>query len=366
MIMPARASANASWAHRVVIAFGALLLILGFEPQARALEKLVFAWPGAISSAIAPFTFAEDLGFFAEEGITMDVVVLQGSGVILPQLVNGTIFTSYITLDPLIIAREPGKPNFDVRFAYNAVRNSIWEISVLDSSPIHTIKDLAGKSIGVGALTFGNVPMTKGILKSEGVDAASVQFVAVGVGVPAFEALRRKQVDALNLYDIMDKTLEQQGTKIRVLGFPPEFEGVTSHGLPFRNKDIKERPQLVAGFGRAVAKGTVACIENPKGCLASYWKHNPTANTTGEAASRELELLQVRLKNMTYFDPGEPRKWGVFSDKDWTAAANSLAAGGLIASPNVRLDTLYTNQFVADFNRFDADAVCAKAKAFTQ
>jgi NitT/TauT family transport system substrate-binding protein len=339
--------------------------IMASVKPAAALEKLVFAWPGALSSAIAPLDFAEDLGFFAEEGISVDTVVLQGSGVILPQIVGGTVFTSYITLDPLIISRDPGKPNFDIRFAYNAVRNSIWEISVLDESPVHSIKDLAGRSIGVGALTFGNVPMTKGILKREGVDPTSVQFVAVGVGVPAFEALRRKKIDALNLYDIMDKTLEQQGTKIRLLSFPPEFKGVTSHALPFRNKDIKERPQLVGGFGRAFAKGTVACLENPTGCLESYWKHNATARTEGEAAARELELLSVRLANMTTFDAGQPKAWGSFSDKDWLAATNSLAAGGLIASGDVKLDTLYTNQFVADFNRFDEGAVRAKAHAFS-
>ena len=53
-------------------------------------------------------------------------VTLDGSGVIMPQLMSGQVFTTFSTLDPLIISRQPGRPNFDFRFVYNSARNSIW------------------------------------------------------------------------------------------------------------------------------------------------------------------------------------------------------------------------------------------------
>jgi NitT/TauT family transport system substrate-binding protein len=334
---------------------------------ATAADRIDYAWPGALSSGIAPFTFADDLGYFKQENITFDVVVLAGSGVIIPQLMAGTIFSAYSTLDPLIVSRQPGKPDFDFRFVYNAVRNSIWEISVLDTSPIRSIKDLGGKTIGVGALTFGNVPMTKAILKEEGVDPATVPLVAVGVGVPAFQALRSGKIDALNLYDIMNVLLQQQGTKIRILPFPPQFTDVSSHGFPVTNKMIRERPDLVAGFGRAVAKGTVACIANPEGCLQSYWKHYPELKPAGDEAAaikHEMPLLQTRLKNMTIWHDGQPHKYGLFSDQDFTTDIASLRVGGVIGDSEIKLDTLFTNQFVDDYNKFDAAAVEKTAKAY--
>jgi NitT/TauT family transport system substrate-binding protein len=349
-----------------IVSLAALAALAGTAvPASAAPDKIVFAWPGPSSSALAPFTFAQELGFFKDENLELDVISLDGSGTIIPQLMNGSIFSSYIALDPLIISRQPGKPNFDFRFVYNAVRNSIWEVSVLDESPIQSIKDLAGKTIGVGNLSFGNVPMTKAIVKREGISLDDVQFVAVGVGAPAFEALRNKRVDALNLWDIQDVQLQLQGTKIRLLQFPPEFRGVTSHSLPVTNKMIAEHPDLVARFGRVVAEGTVACVANPRGCLDSFWKHYPKpAPDEDEAVKREMPLLKTRLDNMMVWNDGQPKKYGIFSERDWTTDINSLRVGGLIGDTEIKLDTLYTNQFVDDFNRFDQDAVIRKAQAY--
>lgn len=344
----------------------ALAIALGGAlPALAAPDKIVFAWPGPPSSGLAPFSFAQELGLFKDENIDFDVISLDGSGTIIPQMLNGSVFTSYITLDPLIISREPGKPNFPIRFVYNAVRNSIWEISVLADSPIKTTKDLGGKTIGVGSLAFGNVPMTKAILKADGIDLSTVQIVAVGVGAPAFQALRSKRIDALNLWDIEDVQLAMEGTKILVLPFPPQFHGVTSHSLPVTNKMIAEHPDLVARFGRVVAEGTVACVANPQGCLDAYWKHYPKpAADEAAALAHELPLLKTRLANMEVWDDGEPHKYGIFHERDWTTDINSLRVGGLLDNSDIKLDSLYTNQFVADYNRFDPAAIVARAKAY--
>jgi NitT/TauT family transport system substrate-binding protein len=286
--------------------------------------------------------------------------------VILPQLMSGAVFTTFSTLDPLIISRQPGKPNFDFRFVYNSARNSIWEISVLDGSPIKSVKDLGGKTIGVGALTFGNISMTKAILKQVGVDPNSVQFVAVGTGVPAFTALRTGKIDALNLFDIKDAEMRLEGMKIRLLAFPPEFSDVSSHAFPVTNKSIREHPDLIVKFGRISAEGTIACNANPTACLLSYWKHYPElrpAGTQDEALKETLPLLAVRLRNMMLWQPGEPHKYGLFSDKDWTTEITSLRVGGQI-TVDPKLDTLYTNQFVDDYNKFDVGSVVRKAKAY--
>jgi NitT/TauT family transport system substrate-binding protein len=364
MRFPSLARVRTSVSRFTVIA---LLAALTIAPvRAAGPETLVFAWPGPITIGYAPFTFAEELGYLKEENIAISTVSLDGSGIILPQLMSGAVFTTFSTLDPLIIARQPGRPNFDFRFVYNAARNSIWEISVLDNSPIKSIKDLAGKTIGVGALTFGNVSMTKAILKQAGVDPASVQFVAVGTGVPAFQALRSGKIDAMNLFDIMDAEIRLEGTKVRLLKFPPEFTGVSSHAFPITNKMMHDRPDLVAKFGRIAAEGTIACNANPTECLRSYWKHFPELRPQGseaDALRMTLPLLTVRLNNMMSWQDGQQHKFGLFSDKDWTTEIVSLKVGGLIAQ-DPKLDSLYTNQFVDDFNKFDVGAVVRRAKAF--
>ncbi len=49
--------------------------------------------------------------------------------------------------------------------------------------------------------------------------------------------------------------------------------------------------------------------------------------------------------------------------KDWTTEIVSLKVGGLITQ-DPPLDSLYTNQFVPDFNKFDVGAVVRRAKAY--
>lgn len=350
------------------LTLAAPLLVCG-SPYARATEKVTIALGSSPHVGSAPLTFAQELGFFADEGLQLELVVLSGTNIIISQLLNGTITSAVHSVEPLIIARQPGKPNFPYKFVYNLVRNTQWEVATLDSGPIKTLRDLQGKTIGVGAVTWGNVAMTKAALKKSGVDLDSVKFVSVGTGVPAMEALRNGQVDAINLFDTMHLSYEQAGVKLRRLRFPVEFDGVTSHGLPASNKLIKERPDLIERTGRAVAKGTLACTANLEGCVRSYWKYYPSSapnqgSETEEALKKSVALLQSRLKNMTYFREGAPKLWGSFTDDDWKINSQALFVGGQIETPDVAPDSLYTNQFVDKFNDFKSSEVIERAKKY--
>ncbi len=352
--------------HMALAGVLSLATLSGFAGSALAqtIDKVTFAWPGAGSSSLAPFAFAKELGFYKEENLDLDIIYLQGAGIVLPQLMSGAITTSYITLDPLVIARQPGNANFDVRFVYNIVRRSPWEIAVLADGPIKTLKDLDGKTIGVGALTFGNVPMTKAMLARAGVKA---DIISVGVGGTAFFALKSGKIDALNLWDVQDAQLEQDGTKIRRLTLPPEFATAAGHSMPVTNKLIRERPDIIAKFGRVLAKGTVACEANPEGCLFAYWKEFPATKPPGsdkDAIAYEMPLMQSRLQNMVFWREGEKQDFGAFTDHDFNVTIDSLKAGGLIDNSDTKLDTLYSNQFVPEYNKFDRNDVIAKAKAY--
>ena len=48
----------------------ALVMALASQP-ASAQEKVTFAWPVAINSGLAPFIFAQELGFFKEENVAV-------------------------------------------------------------------------------------------------------------------------------------------------------------------------------------------------------------------------------------------------------------------------------------------------------
>jgi NitT/TauT family transport system substrate-binding protein len=350
---------------RAAVLLGVLFAAYFGTGHASAADVVHFAWPGNMSSGYAPFSFAQDLGFFAEEGITIDTVVLQGAGTIIPQIVNGSITTGFITLSPLIVARQPGGPNFEIKYAYNIVPASIWELAVLDQSKIRALPDLAGKTIGVGALNFGSIPLTKALLVAQGVHVDRINFLPVGLGAPAFRALQTGEVDVLNLYDIMNVMMEQRGIKIRRLQLPAEFAAVSSYGLPFSNKVLAEKPDLVARFGRALAKGTVACKANPAGCLSAYWKDRSDqrpVDLAEETRNQQLSLMMARVDKMLASDT--QADIGAFSDGDWTTTINALHVGEQISTTNIDFRALYTNALVPEFNRFNREEVVKKARAY--
>jgi len=344
------------------------MLLSGAALAEKKLERITFAWPSAINSGIGPLNFADELGFLREEGLELEVIVLSGAGSVIPQLMSGKVLSAYIAIEPLVISRQPGKPNFPVKFVYNYQRKTIWEISVPEASPIKSVKDLAGKIVGVGGLQWGNIAMTKAIFERSGLKADSVSLVAVGTGVPAFEAIKRGQVDALNLYDTMNTQLDLMGFKMRRLTLPPELGEISSHGIPFSDKVIKERPDLVEKFGRALARGTVACAANPENCVRAYWKRYPALKPAIDekvAMEREVALVKDRIEKLTFFRKGEPRRFGEWSEKDWIGTIDGLKVGGQIET-NAKIDisTLYTNKFIEQFNKFDAAEAERKANAY--
>lgn len=330
-------------------------------------EKFVFALPNVINASLSPLSFAEELGYFKAEGLVVDTPVLVGSGVLIPQLLNGSIHSTYSAFEPLVISKKEGGANFPFRFGYNFLRKSVWELAVLESSPIKDVAGLAGKTVGVGGMTWGNVPGTRAILKAAGIPSGQITLAAIGDGTPALEALRRGDVAATNLYDTKHIQFEQAGVKLRRLPLPPKFSGISSHGMPFTERVIASRPDLIGRFGRAFTKGIVACQVAIENCLRAFWKRNPDHKPQNAEAAlpNELMLLQARLDSMLSFRPDEPKLYGAFTDKDWLPMIEALKdAEQIPATLNLPLETLYTNQFVSEFNKFDLATVAKEAKEY--
>lgn len=353
--------------RHVLAGMAGLTATAAFAGRAHAHDRFVFAWPSAINSGVAPISFAKELGYFAEEKLDVEVQVLTGSGVIIPQLMAGAVDAAYSSLEPLIISRQPGKPNFPIRFAYNFLPRSIWEFAVLDKSPIKSSADFKDKTIGVLALTSGNILMTRAIVEGAGIRWGSVRLQGVGTGVAAFEALRKGQIDVLNLFDTAHVRLGQSGTPIRIVDVPAKFQNISSHGLSVLDSKLAKNPELFERFGRALTKGIVACNANIPASIQAYWRDypalRPSTGTEEDNLRREVEVLKVRMRNLLPEGSGTTRPYGAFSDDEWRAVIAALQAGGEVTNPNVPLDTLYTNALVPAYNRFDVQEVIAQAKA---
>ena len=336
---------------------------------ARAAEKVVFGTGSAVSLTSAPVTMAMGMGFFKEEGLDVELQPFRGgSGVLMPQIVNKSVLVGFPALDVLIIARQPGRDYMPLRFFYNMARISIYELVVPEASPIKRVADLRGKKIGVGALTWGSIPILKALLKEEGLEVGKdVDLIAVGQGAGAYHAFASGQVDALDLFDVPHAELESLGAKIRRLPLKDKFVGLGSNSLIAHDDTLKSNPRMLAGFGRAIAKATVACETNMPACVRTFWQQypqlKPTQGTEEEKLANGVRILGTRLEKMLAFPPGGPQSFGEFPAQMWKEYVETLHAGGQTITKAIAIETLYTNDLVPEFNKFDRAVIIRAAKA---
>jgi len=330
----------------------------------QAQQKLVFGTVTTVTLSVGIIVAAKQLGFFKEEGLDVDIVEFNGTGTLLPQMTAKRVQVGYPNPDVLIISRQPGKDPLPLKYFYNATRESAWEFAVMADSPIKELKDLNGKKLGIGALTFGNVPITRAMFKELGIN---VELVPVGVGAPAFLAFREKKIDGLNLFDAQHATLEVQGTQIRRLAMPKKYKDLFSNGFIAHEDMLKDNPKALAGFGRAIAKTSVFCEANRAACVRAYWVLYPNQKPTGideaKAVADGVKVLSARFDKYLDFDDQKNRRWGEFPAQVWKDFATTLFEGGQLATKDVPVETCYTNALVPEMNRFDAAAIVARAKA---
>ncbi|NYT37701.1 ABC transporter substrate-binding protein [Allopusillimonas soli] len=350
----------------VAALIGAALVSAAGISQAADMEKVSFAYPTNISLSNAPTLMAVGMGYFKEAGLDVSINFFQGSAVMLPQIAQKHVTFGWITPDPLVVSLQPKRDPLPVKMFYNGIYLSPFEIVVPADSPLQSLKDLKGKKIGVGAMSWGNVLVTETMLKDLGyTQQKDYTLVPVGVGPTAFRALQDGSIDALNLFDTFHTQMENRGAKLRRLPFEKKYRELFSSGLIAHNDTLKERPDLVVAFGKAATKGVIACNANPVACVKNFWKlypnTKPAQGTEQEKLDDAVKVLQVRLKTM--IPPEGLKEMGYYTEEAWKHYAELLHAGGQLPTADVPVQTLYTNDFVKSINDFDADAVVAAAKS---
>ncbi|MCW5679953.1 MAG: ABC transporter substrate-binding protein [Xanthobacteraceae bacterium] len=342
----------------VRIGFAALLSVSASSLAANAQEKIVVGQATATSLTFGPVFAAIELGFFKEEGLELDFKNFSGASVLIPQIANKSVTIGFPGPDPLILSRQPGRDPLPVQFFYNAARQSIWQFLVLEDSPIKTLSDMRGKKIGVGALANANVPITRAMLAELGMTMTKdYSFLAVGVGAPAFRATQNKDVDVYNTFDTNIAAFENTGTKLRRIPQDQKYLDLFSNGFAAHIDTIKDKPQIVIGFGRAFTKGIIVCEVNPDFCVKNFYKYNPTLRPQGVSDEDALKLgrhvLASRMSSYLAFPKGEKRTFGVYSEKSWKEFVKALHTGGELSTDNIDVSTLYTNKFAPEYIRFD-------------
>lgn len=351
----------------VLAALGTSLLLAGAAAHAADEVTVGLAIPLTADSG-GVYALGNELGFFAEENLAVKTIVFQGAGALLPQVASKKITVGFPLPEPVLGSYETGKTPLPVTYFYNATPSNEIELAVLEDSDIKSIADLKGKKIGVGALTWGTIPSTRALLRTQGLAAGrNVDIVAVGVLGSGFLALRQGRVDALNYNSIWHAMLEQTGTKIRRLPYPDTFRRMNSNGFIAHQDTVKNDPQLLARFGRAYTKALVACDANPNLCVEAFWRMQPESRPKDGDAAKNLEqaasLAKLRMSKVLRTPEGQARTVGQFDLDVIKRFVKSMNEAGEFNTDQIPVERIFDNSLVPEFSKFDAAAVRAKAQA---
>lgn len=341
-----------------------LASVIASPAQAQDLRQVTFGLPNVtMTPAFCMFAVASELGFFAEEGLDVRVQTMQGAGQVAQLLAAGSIEIGGVTPEPIWTSIDQG---YDFRIVYNLVREPTGAIGVPEDSPINGLEDLAGKRLGVQSLGSSNIVLTNALLPRVGVDPEDVQYLAVGVGAQAYQALMAGHVDGLATSDTNFAPLENMGLKLKYF-LGPGQEALFSTQVVVQGSTLEQDPDFITRFGRALAKGTTVAVEDPEACIRMMWKQYPDTIEIGRAEDEQLAgsllVLQKRLDLMMDDDSAE-HGWGWTNPENvqiWNTFATDTA---IIPKSIENVENHFTNDFVEAYNDFDRDEVLARAAAW--
>ena len=277
---------------------------------------------------------AQEKGYFAEEGLNVTIYTPVDPSTILQTVGKGSDDFGISYQPDVLLARGQGVPVVSVA---GMVQHPLNSVMALRSSGITTPKDLVGKKVGYPGIPT-NEPLLDTMLKADG--ARGLEDVElVNVGFDLVPALLSGSVDAIvGAYWTHESILaENEGYPINIMrmeewGVPDYYELV----LVASEDTIKDRPDLVERFVRALRRGYEDAIADPQAGVDILLRG--TKDEVDEAIERPGADLLVPVWRT------ETVRFGEQDSSRWEEFTRWMQENGLL-SEEVGADDAFTNRF---------------------
>jgi NitT/TauT family transport system substrate-binding protein len=328
------------------------------------LKQIKFGFSGkAISPIIINVLVAEPLGYFKDEGLTVEAVPLGSNVAVMQNVVAKRIEFGAGTagFELPILARGEQLPlvNF---FEFTYPFKYAW--AVLPDSPIKSISDLKGKNVGVSSFGLLEYPIGQIVLELAHIDPKKdVNWTAVGSGVTAGVALQKKSIDGLFYFDTGFGTIEAAGIPLRYLDLPenvPEIGGVF---LSAHVDMMKNDPKLMAAFGRAVSRAELFVQTNPEAAAYLFIEKYPQAAPKGMPLADQVKAIAPSIaKRARLYSPFNKsvKKWGYMRMEEWAEEVKF----GKFKLTKEQYGPLVDNSLIDEIDSYDKGTVRKQAKEF--
>lgn len=323
----------------IAAALAAVLLTAG---AASAQSKVTIAIGGGACLCYLPTVLAKQLGEYDKAGLSVELVDLKGGSDALKAVLGGSadVVSGYFDHTVNLAAKKQEMQSFVV---YDRYPGLVLAVSPGHTAEIKSIKDLAGKKVGVSAPGSSTDFFLKYLLKKNGVDPNNVSVIGVGLGATAVAAMQQGQIDAAVMLDPAVTILQAAHSDLRILSdtrtehdtrevFGGDYPGGALYAT---TAWIKAHPKEAQSLTHAIL-GTLAWIHAHS---AEEIADKMPANIVGKDKAQYVAALKntIPMYSTTgLMDPkGAEAVLAVFS-----------ASSPDVAKANIDVTKTYTNAFV--------------------
>jgi NitT/TauT family transport system substrate-binding protein len=349
---------------RAIFAASAACLTLAAGPLDAAAQTTIrvgFCAKTVSAAAASAFAVATKMGWFAKDGIKVELVPIAGSGDCVKAVATKDVLFSIPSIEPLAVIRPQGvkAKNF-----YTAYQGNIYGFAVPVDSDIKTAKDLRGKKIGLISMGSAGLIVARALVQSEGMSPdKDVSIVVAGEGAQTAALLRSKQIDALSQFDTQYAMVENAGINLRMLD-TAEIAKFPSNGFVALEETLATRRKDAVAVAKGYAMGSVFAIANPEAAVRIFWEIYPQAKSVGKeealALKDDVNVLSARIRNWK-LEAGGATKWGESVTANYQAYLDWLLKAGVLKEKANATD-LITNDLIDEINAFDVADIQKQAR----
>lgn len=292
---------------------------------AQALKKVKMTMP-VVALSMTPVYLAQARGYFAEEGLDVEVTSTGGGGPDIRALIAGEVDFSFTTGDNVILAYQEGKRLVMVMngvqrvFLNWAMHKEVAKAKgITETTPLaEKLKALKGLTVGVttpGALTAHIAAFV--IRKAGYVPQQDVKIIPIGAGPTWLAALENRKVDVALTAPPVPETAISRGHAIMFInnakGEDPSMSEFLMVNLVVRPETTEKNPDLVRRMVRALVKAnkwslSATPVEVAEALRPTFAKTDPaihlegvksvlpTLTPDGRASERGLQITQDVLE----------------------------------------------------------------------
>jgi NitT/TauT family transport system substrate-binding protein len=321
----------------VVLVAMVMLLVPGAGAQQRDKVVLMLNWYNY--GEHAPLYLGLARGYYAEEGIDLEIQEGRGSGTTIQAVAAGSATLGYADMGTMIKTIAKGAP---VKAVGVLIQTSPMAVMGLADKNIREPKDLLGKTI---ALTPGDAvgQIFLAFLKATGIKEEQFKSVT-GDATTKRNAVIMGRADLLtgHVNDQQITIEEATGKKVHSIKFADYGVNPVNNGIIVRKDLLAAKPDLLRRFMRAATKSVEAGAKEPEAALEALLKVNPKAG--------KIEVLREGLKQTI---PLLHSKY-TQGQRPWRAAAEDMKVtldlmveyGGVDPAAKGKPDDYYTNELL--------------------